>query len=398
MPGWIDVPLIGITNREVKWSFTGGPFGSNLKASDYTDSGIRIIQLQNIGDGIFHDEYHVYTSVDKADELRSSNIYPGEIIMSKMGDPVGRACFVPVERARYLMCSDGIRVVVNESEHDKYFIYSQINSQSFRKIVESNATGSTRKRIGLEELKKLSLAIPTKEEQQKIAHCLSSLDELIAAQARKVEALKKHKKGLMQQLFPREGETVPRLRFEEFRGSGEWEVKYLFNVCDMGAGKFVAAAEIFEIYGAGCYPCYGGNGLRGYTQTFTHSGTFPIVGRQGALCGNVKLVQGHFHATEHAVVATPNSNVDVYWLYHQLDKMNLNRYATGQAQPGLSVDTIGKLQIRVPYAIAEQRKVGETLNAIDVAIFECSQKIELFHRFKSGLMQVLFPSAPMAKE
>jgi len=200
---WEEKKLIDVADKSVKWSFTGGPFGSKLKASDYVERGIRVIQLQNIGDGEFLDSYKIFTSLEKADELLSCNIYPGEIILSKMGDPVGRACFIPETNSRYVMCSDGIRLVVNESLYNKYFVFTLINSIPFRTSVEKTATGSTRKRIGLDDLKNLPMMIPPNlKEQQKIASCLSSLDELITSQAEKIEALKEHKKGLMQQLFP----------------------------------------------------------------------------------------------------------------------------------------------------------------------------------------------------
>lgn len=92
---WKVMPLSDIADSKVRWSFTGGPFGSNLKSSDYVTRGVRIIQLQNIGDGKFKNDYEIFTSKEKADELISCNIYPGEIILSKMGDPVARACIIP---------------------------------------------------------------------------------------------------------------------------------------------------------------------------------------------------------------------------------------------------------------------------------------------------------------
>jgi type I restriction enzyme, S subunit len=199
---WAEFKLIEVADKNVKWSFIGGPFGSNLKSSDYVEKGIRIIQLQNIGDAQFNDTYKIFTSKEKADELLANNIYPGDIIMSKMGDPVGRACLIPKTHHRYVMCSDGIRLVVDEGLHNKYFIYSLINDTKFRSSIERSATGSTRKRIGLDELKKLTMLLPNLDEQQKIANLLFSVDTLIASQYQKIESLKTHKKGLMQQLFP----------------------------------------------------------------------------------------------------------------------------------------------------------------------------------------------------
>lgn len=201
---WEEKTIIETANKKVKWSFTGGPFGSNLKASDYTSEGFRIIQLQNIGDGEFNDNYKIYTSEEKANELLSCNIYSGEIIISKMGDPVGRACIIPDNITRCVMASDGIRLVVDEEKYSKYFIYSLINSKRIRETIEKKATGSTRKRIGLDELKGIKLLIPKEiNEQQKIASLLSSVDDLIQAEADKIAQLKAHKKGLMQGLFPK---------------------------------------------------------------------------------------------------------------------------------------------------------------------------------------------------
>ena len=201
---WVEKSLIDTADKKIKWSFTGGPFGSNLKASDYTSEGIRIIQLQNIGDGEFNDEYKIYTSTEKADELLSCNIYAGELILSKMGDPVGRACIIPDKLNRCVMASDGIRLVVNETKYSKYFVYSLINSKHIREAIENKATGSTRKRIGLDELRNVELLVPKSlTEQTEIASCLSALDELISVQAEKIDQLKLHKKGLIQGLFPK---------------------------------------------------------------------------------------------------------------------------------------------------------------------------------------------------
>lgn len=201
---WVGRKIIETTDKKVKWSFIGGPFGSNLKASEYTKQGIRIIQLQNIGEGEFKDNYKIYTSIEKADELLSCNIYAGDIIISKMGDPVGRACFIPEELKRCVMASDGIRLVVNEKQFSKYLVYSVINSKAIRKAIDKKATGSTRKRIGLNDLKEILLLLPKNHEEQiKIASCLLSLDNLITAQIEKIEQLNLHKKGLMQGLFPK---------------------------------------------------------------------------------------------------------------------------------------------------------------------------------------------------
>lgn len=184
---------------------------------------------------------------------------------------------------------------------------------------------------------------------------------------------------------------APKMRFPQFRGTAGWRQSVLATSCDMQAGKFVSASKISERNGKGLFPCYGGNGLRGYTETHTHNGTYPLIGRQGALCGNVRLVSGKFHATEHAVVVAPKESIDVGWLYYSLDLLNLNRFATGQAQPGLSVDVLENVSVTVPLLKDEQQKIAECLSSVDELIAVQTQKIDSLKTHKKGLMQQLFP-------
>ncbi|MEL4895267.1 restriction endonuclease subunit S, partial [Crocosphaera sp. Alani8] len=194
-----NTPPAKVTRSQ--YSFTGGPFGSDLKSSDYTTEGVRVIQLQNIGDGHFLNDYQIFTSEIKADQLISCNIYPNDILLSKMGDPVARACIVPDYHERYLMCSDGIRLVVNKKKFDMYFVYSFINSSMFRNKAESASSGSTRKRIGLTQLRSLSVLCPTLKEQQKIAQFLTAIDHKIDAVSQQIDCMEQFKKGLLQKMF-----------------------------------------------------------------------------------------------------------------------------------------------------------------------------------------------------
>jgi type I restriction enzyme S subunit len=268
---------------------------------------------------------------------------------------------------------------------DKQFVYSL-------GVISPGGAGRNRV-LNKNDFLKLRVFLPEVSEQEKIAQCLTSLDELIDAHGQKLDALKAHKRGLMQQLFPREDETLPRLRFPEFQNEPEWNGRTLISACQMQAGKFVSASDIQDEAGEGLYPCYGGNGLRVYTKTYTHSGKYPLIGRQGALCGNVKLGSGQFHATEHAVVATPKNGIDVDWLFYTLDFLNLNQYATGQAQPGLSVDVLEEVSLAIPDQESEQLIIARCLASLDGLITAQAQKLALLKTHKKGLMQQLFPSS-----
>lgn len=284
-------------------------------------------------------------------------------------------------------CTNVCGVLLSTEEHANPCIAELLNTVT-RSYV--SYVGNPKLMNGV--MAKITIPFPTLAEQQKIADCLTSLDELIAAQGRKVETLKTHKRGLMQQLFPRAGETLPRLRFPEFRGAGEWEATSLASAGVMKAGQFVSASDIYDARDNDSFPCYGGNGLRGYTKTFTHSGQYALIGRQGALCGNAFLVDGKFHATEHALVVTTASNINVTWLYYMLGFLNLNQYSIGQAQPGLSVTVLEKVSVAIPTDIHEQQRIAACLSSLDAQIAAESEKLGALKTHKQGLMQQLFPN------
>ena len=139
--------------------------------------------------------------MEKADELKSCNIFPGDIIISKMGDPVARATIIPAFDTRYLMASDGIRLSINKIKYDIKFILESINHYTVRNQAELSSTGSTRKRIGLVELRKLKIAAPTFSEQKKIASIVKSIDKQIENKEEKLQQTQSLKKSLMQNLL-----------------------------------------------------------------------------------------------------------------------------------------------------------------------------------------------------
>ena len=144
------------------------------------------------------------------------------------------------------------------------------------------------------------------------------------------------------------------------------------QLVDMRAGHFISAASLSNLpHGGNKVPCFGDNGIRGYVDRKTHSGDYVLIGRQGALCGNVHRIEGDFYATEHAVVAKPRDGVNKDWLFHFLTKMNLNQYATKSAQPGLSVERISRLVVPLP-SVGEQVKTARTLDSFDSLITNLS--------------------------
>ena len=166
----------------------------------------------------------------------------------------------------------------------------------------------------------------------------------------------------------------------------DWDAKPLSAVCLMKSGASITSANMREGY---IHPCYGGNGLRGFTNRFTHDGSFALIGRQGALCGNVQGVSGQFFASEHAIVVTPSGDTDINWLTFVLGRMNLNQYSESSAQPGLSVTKLLPLCIPAPEESYEQKAIAKTLSDVDELIASLENLIAKKRDIKTSTMQQL---------
>ena len=218
-----------------------------------------------------------------------------------------------------------------------------------------------------QDMKRISIPVPTMSEQKKIADFLdekcAEIDTVIEKTKATIEEYKKLKQSVITQAVTK-GIRPNR----PMKDSGiEWigEIPEKFNVvslkylCSMQAGKTLNSEQILP---NGLYKVYGGNGERGYFNEFNNEGVYLLVGRQGALCGNVHRVSGKFWATEHAVVTTPSKYADINYLFYLLIAMNLNQYASNTAaQPGLSVNVIINKKCTLPN-INEQMEIADYLD------------------------------------
>ena len=178
----------------------------------------------------------------------------------------------------------------------------------------------------------------------------------------------------------------PKIRFKGYQE--DWEQRKLGEVAkEFKSGNSLKADEIGI---TGDYPVYGGNGLRGYTSTYNHDGEFALIGRQGALCGNMNYSVGKAYFTEHAVVVKADENNDTKFMYYMLDTMNLGQYSDQSAQPGLAVNKLVKLENLFPQK-EEQQRIGLYFSNVDHLITLHQRKCDQTKKLKKFMLQKMFP-------
>lgn len=406
---WKAIPVYELRNKEDRYGFTGGPFGSDLKSEHYTNSGVKIIQLQNIGEGKFIDKGLAFTSEEKADELHSCNIYPEEIILAKMA-PVARCCKVPSTDDRYVMSSDGIRLSIDKNKFDNEFVFQALNAKYFREEAESKSTGTTRARIGLKDLKLIPIYVPNNiSEQQKIADILSTVDAKIDLIAQQITKTQKLKKGLMQRLLTKGiGHT-------EYKDSPlgkipkSWEVVKIEEIADVKGGKRLPKGEsLLEEKTSHAYIRVADMFMGGVSLKKIHyvpENVHPIIknyiiskddlfisvaGTLGVV-GEIPNELDGANLTENANKLT-NIMMDKSFLLQVLlspiIQNAIEREKTNNAQPKLALTRIRSFEVPKP-SKKEQERISEILNFVDEKLNLLSEKKTTYQELKQGLMQQL---------
>lgn len=282
----------------------------------------------------------------------------------------------------------------------KYFFKTWRYIQSLNRNLEGIRDG---KMISYSQFSSVKVPYPRSfKEQQKIADCLSSIDELIDAENRKLKALEKYKKGLMQKLFPAEGKTLPEWRFPEFQGCGEWKSKSTGKACKMFSGgtpdtskkefyggtiPFIRSAEINK---SSTELFLTEEGFKNSSAKMVKKGDI-LIALYGANSGEVALskIDG---AINQAILCLRHetNNAFVYHYFTHMKNRIISKYIQG-CQGNLSGQIIKSVNLYFPKT-EEQQKVADCLSEIDTMITAQSNRLEQLKTHKKGLMQGLFPS------
>ncbi len=383
--------------------------GDWIESKDQSDSGYRLIQTGNVGVGEFIAKSGKarYVSEDTFARLRCTEIFPGDCLVSRLPDPAGRSCFIPDIGEKMITAVDCTIVRFDQTKIVPYLFIAHSQTDGYFREVAALSSGSTRQRISRENLSGLLLPLsPTPAEQQKIAECLSSVDELMAAQARKVDALKTHKKGLMQQLFPREGEAAPRLRFPEFRDAGEWGDQTVGDFGKVITGSTPSTAKP-AFYGGGI-PFVSPadiSDLRFVDQTKTtltpegFAETRPVRSGSvlfvciGSTIGKVAQSVRDCATNQQINAVVPSSKHSDGFVYFALSLAaeRIALLAGRQAVPIINKSLFSSVRMLSP-KLPEQQRIAACLSSLDALIAAETRKLEALKTHKKGLMQQLFPS------
>ena len=270
------------------------------------------------------------------------------------------------------------------------FLSNVLNGVDYAAFID----GTTRDKLTQGDMNVIPVQLPPLNEQCAIAAFLdretASINSFIAKKERLIELLQEKRTALISRAVTKGLDPDVPMKDSGVEWLGEipvhWDVKRLKHVAAMRAGSSITGEDIEE---AGDYAVFGGNGIRGYTSSFTHEGEYPLIGRQGALCGAVAVASGKFWASEHAIVVAPRGNVVPTWLAYGLEAMSLNRLSQSAAQPGLSVDKVGAVPTSFPKP-SEQHAIAsyldrETAN-IDALIAKVREAIEHLKELRSALI------------
>ena len=378
-PTWEQRKLTNLCEK-----FTDGDW---IEAKDQSDSGVRLVQTGNVGVTEYLDKPNnkKWISFETFEQLHCEEVYPGDILISRLPEPAGRACIMPNLGTKMITAVDCTIVRPNAVTSTR-FLLQYLSSQAYFDAVNTCLAGGTRQRISRGNLAQFNVPIPSsKIEQEKIGEVLEKLDTLITLHQRKYEKLVNIKKSMLDKMFPQNGASVPEIRFKGF--TDPWEQRKLGDLCvEFRSGEFISASDITE---TGEYPVFGGNGLRGFTDRFNHDGEYTLIGRQGALCGNVNFAVGKSYFTEHAIAVRADKKNQTRFLYYLFSTMDLGQYSGQSAQPGLAVGNLVELKSTLPDK-QEQEKISGVLTALDTLITLHQRKLEKLQNIKKSCLEKMF--------
>ncbi|NLX26123.1 MAG: restriction endonuclease subunit S [Lentisphaerae bacterium] len=403
--GWAGEKL-GSKTKKVGSGIT--PTGGE---KNYKQSGRPFVRSQNIGWGELLLDDVAFIDETTHNSFSSTQIDVFDVLLNITGASIGRSVVADARIEGGNVNQHVCIIRVKPDELSPYFLNQYLISHDGQKQIDSFQAGGNRQGLNFEQIRSFLIPLPADfPEQQKIAECLSSVDELIGAQARKVDALKTHKKGLMQQLFPRQGETQPRLRFPEFQNAGEWSEEKLDDLIHLQDGFAFKSTDFLKVQDGATQVIRitdinnkNTNEDKVYIPTaFLESnklGKYSVddgdllLSLTGAAGFNFFFWNGGIATINQRTAKVTSKKKSGHALLRLLEPLiheKINERGEGQNN-NLSKEFLSTIVLRVPEP-EEQHRIASCLSSLDARITAEAQKLEALKTHKKGLMQQLFPN------
>jgi len=377
---------------------------SGLNNSQTLDSfGYKVTRIETISDQTINLGKIGYINTEQ--DISAYKLKVGDILFSNINSifHIGKTAIIDRDYNLY-HGMNLLRFKINKKLNNPRFIFYLLNTEEIRSSFRERANKAVNQAsINQTALAKVPIIKPKIAEQQKIAECLSSLDEMIEAQNQKLQALNRHKKGLMQQLFPSEGQTLPKLRFREFNHDGNWEEIKILNIL-----------EESKLYSEKNNPKeritvrlnFKGIEKRNYTGNESDTTVYFIRKKGQFIYGKQNIHKGAFGIIPEELDGFESSqdlpafdflpkNCPEYFFYYfcrQPFYSSLEEKMTGTGSKRLNQEVFKNIEILKPLNVNEQQKIAECLSSLDELIEAQNQKLQALNRHKKGLMQQLFPT------
>ncbi|WP_129630979.1 restriction endonuclease subunit S [Candidatus Oscillochloris fontis] len=369
-------------------------------ASFYKGKGISKADINLKGETLcirYGELYTIYNEIIN-EVISKTGLPASELFLSQKNDvliPSSGETKLDIARASCVLL-DGVALggdlnILRTNENGIFLSY--LLNGSLKIEIAKKAQGDTVVHLYANQLKLLKVLIPKPLEQQRIADCLDSLDELIATQSQKLDALRVYKSGLLQHLFPAEGETVPRLRFPEFQEAGKWEIKEVGEVFKVTRGEVLSMNLVQDTKTEKIpYPVYSSqtknNGLAGFYSKYLYEDAITWT-TDGANAGDVNYRLGKFFCTNVCGVLISEDGFANACMAALINNVSRN-HVSYVGNPKLMNGVMSKIEIPFP-SLPEQQRIADFLTSLDNLIAAQVQKVDLLKAHKKGLMQQIFP-------
>ena len=415
---WIkDIPSSWEINK-VKYLATepGTLFldGDWIESDVIEESGIRYLTTGNVGAGFYKEQGSGYISEKTFSELHCLNVYPGDLMISRLNEPIGRSCIIPDTESRYVVAVDNVVLRPNANYNKKFIMYG-MNADGYAEHANMIARGATMSRISRSQLGQFWLAFPNIEEQQAIADFLdkecAQIDSIAADLEKQIDLLQQYKKSLITETVTKGLDKSVPMKDSEVEWIGKipehWKakrLKYVMNNFD--AQRKPIEAQNRSQDGEILYDYYGASGAIDKIDDYIFDETSILIGEDGAnlVLRNLPLIYiatGKYWVNNHAHILRPKSESDLYYMAYQMEIIDYSQFITGSAQPKLSQENLNNVFLVVP-PLNEQRRIAsyleEKISCIDTIVRKKQEQLSTIQQHKKSLIYEYVTGKKRVKE